>query len=217
MGVHIGALTVDEGTVLCADVTGNVALEPNISKLNEYTGVLLTNDLTEGKNFFDGELRKLASLDFDDLVNQAKVSFEEFCKRKQGKIISVNIVGYTKNFETRTYHSLFFNGLKTNIIELNPTVAFSADNSLALYIAHKVYTRNLSIKIATYLAAYIIKQYNVVYLTQGKDVNIATISRDGFRQLNEEELKEVKTKVQSIDIELRKSCFNLFIKEPVKE
>lgn len=212
MGAIVAAITVDEGTVLATEVSGSARSQGNLLQLNDRVAVMLHDSLLDGKEFFEDHLQELKTLDFDELISKAKTLFEEFCKTKKGKAISIHIIGYTNFYEIRPYHLFLFDGAQSRFWELAPTFHFYGDDQLGKYFCFKTYTRSLPLDKATELLAYIMTQYNSVYVLKSNSVELVSITDKGFYLLTEDETKPIIKRVQQVHIELRKSCYDLFVK-----
>ena len=208
-----GVIRVNEGIVLGADSL-SLRIDSNIVKLNDKIAALCVDDFVAGASFCC-ELAKTASgKAFDDVIADAKKVLETNPEKYVGKILTLIFVGYDEQEAEKPFYIIKFDGQKianASFLPFNLDIAFSVDESLARHIAQKVLTRSMPLDKSVRLMAYILLQYNQILRT-GRKISIATLSDNGFKSFNAEEINQVVSETEQIDSNIKRKAYDIFVR-----
>lgn len=216
MGSFVGVLRVNEATVICADVITEAAQPPNLFRINRFNVALILDDLEAGTSLCEKYLKRFESIDggFDEIIDEVRQSLEKNVSDYHEKLMTICFVGYESDFRERQYYALKFDGqrITANPYPSDNKILFLPIYDLGAYLAIKVYSNHMSLDKAVDLMGYIASQYNKIFNIQ-KYVSIATITKDGFNQLDIDRIRNVRSKAEEVDLDIRKTCCDFFITE----
>ena len=214
MGIFVGGLQVNDGIVLVSDVVTSEKNEPNIFKINAHNVALLAEDYKSGNDFCEKYLKKFENTDwkFTEIVkhiNETLSASNDF----NGIPIGLAILGYDEDFKSCPIVGFLYDGKTPNKLDLSkgPSV-FSTENTLANYLTSKIYSEFMSMEDAMNLMAYISMQYNMILHT-GKGISMATITKNGFKKIDESEIQKIIRICEKADLNLKKDFSDFFLKE----